>query len=120
VPYQGNALLSPATITRLLAARSQNYMAPEVLLCPTKETPDDFKDAPSGAHYDMAADVWAVGAMAYELLAGRTPFAHTEVPECLHAGVLACLIHSTPIHVCLGGVHVCKGGFSGWGGPRFG
>lgn len=34
----------------------QDYMAPEVLRCPTKETPDQFKEAPGAAHYEMGAD----------------------------------------------------------------
>jgi hypothetical protein len=31
-------------------------MAPEVLRCPTKETPDQFKEAAGAAHYEMGAD----------------------------------------------------------------
>jgi hypothetical protein len=34
----------------------QDYMAPEVLRCPTKETPDQFKREPGAAHYQMGAD----------------------------------------------------------------
>jgi serine/threonine protein kinase len=54
-------------------------MAPEVLRCPTKATPADFKDAPRAAHYDTSADAWAIGILAYELVVGAPPFASDEV-----------------------------------------
>ncbi|KAJ9505137.1 hypothetical protein QJQ45_012182, partial [Haematococcus lacustris] len=48
--------------------------APEVLRCPTKNTPDQFKSTPGAAHYEMGADAWAVGVFAFELVAGGSPF----------------------------------------------
>jgi len=55
-------------------AGTLDYMAPEVLRCPTKQTPDQFKSTPGAAHYQMGADAWAVGVFAYELIAGAPPF----------------------------------------------
>lgn len=49
-------------------------MAPEVLKCPTKKTPDENKENPQSAHYHQSVDVWAVGVFAYELLVGVPPF----------------------------------------------
>lgn len=49
-----------------------DYMAPDVLLCPDKQDPDANKDLPG---YDESVDAWAVGVLAYELLAGKSPFA---------------------------------------------
>ncbi|KAL6750645.1 kinase-like domain-containing protein [Haematococcus lacustris] len=55
-------------------AGTLDYMAPEVLRCPTKNTPDQFKSTPGAAHYEMGADAWAVGVFAFELVAGGSPF----------------------------------------------
>ncbi|KAL6755432.1 kinase-like domain-containing protein [Haematococcus lacustris] len=55
-------------------AGTLDYMAPEVLRCPTKDTPDQFKSTPGAPHYQMGADAWAVGVFAYELVAGESPF----------------------------------------------
>jgi serine/threonine protein kinase len=52
---------------------SRDYMAPEVNVCPLKRTPADNKENPQMA-YGAAVDVWSVGALAYELLVGFTPF----------------------------------------------
>ncbi|KXZ42761.1 hypothetical protein GPECTOR_120g428 [Gonium pectorale] len=52
---------------------SQDYMAPEVLACPLKRSPADFKSDESQA-YSLAVDVWSVGVLAYELLVGFPPF----------------------------------------------
>jgi aurora kinase len=54
-------------------------MAPEVLRCPTKETPDQFKETPGAAHYEMSADTWATGVFAYELVVGKPPFKASQV-----------------------------------------
>lgn len=55
-----------------------NYMAPEVLRCTDRECPD--------LTYGMSADVWALGAMLYELLLGRTPFHHSDVLVTVQVG----------------------------------
>ena len=55
-------------------AGTLDYMAPEVLLCPTKNSPADFKYEPHSKHYTTGADSWAVGAIFFELLSGQTPF----------------------------------------------
>ncbi|GIL76510.1 hypothetical protein Vretimale_6031 [Volvox reticuliferus] len=55
-------------------AGTLDYMAPEVLRCPTKKTPDENKGNPESAHYHQAVDAWAVGVFAYELVVGAPPF----------------------------------------------
>lgn len=59
-----------APVTR---AGTLDYMAPEVLRCPYKSRPEENKGDVS-MHYGGAADVWAVGVLAFELLAGFPPF----------------------------------------------
>ncbi len=49
-------------------------MAPEVLGCPDRADPQLHKDRDDLA-YGTSADVWAVGALAHELLMGASPFA---------------------------------------------
>ena len=48
-------------------------MAPEVVKCPLKAHPDDNK-MDTRFHYNAVVDTWAVGCMAYELIAGTPPF----------------------------------------------
>ncbi|KXZ48406.1 hypothetical protein GPECTOR_28g813 [Gonium pectorale] len=55
-------------------AGTLDYMAPEVLRCPTKKTPDENKGNPQSQHYSTAVDAWAVGVFAYELIVGAPPF----------------------------------------------
>eukprot|EP00967_Tisochrysis_lutea_P116965 scaffold188774_cov23-Tisochrysis_lutea.AAC.1 len=58
----------------VLLATVLEYMSPETLRCPTKKTPDQFKNTPGAQHYEMGADAWAVGTFAYELVVGSPPF----------------------------------------------
>mmetsp|Transcript_6214 Transcript_6214/g.13563 ORF Transcript_6214/g.13563 Transcript_6214/m.13563 type:complete len:537 (+) Transcript_6214:103-1713(+) len=55
-------------------AGTLDYMAPEVLMCPTKRSPADHKDDPGARHYNTGADAWGVGAILFELLVGTPPF----------------------------------------------
>jgi serine/threonine protein kinase len=61
-------------------------MAPEVFRVPSKTTPEAYKmgDVPKSGFYATSADCWAVGVMAYELLAGRLPFPATAVGLCVN------------------------------------
>lgn len=63
-------LLAERAVTR---AGTTDYMAPEVLRCPTKETPEENKDREDLA-YGYAADIWSLGVLTFELLNGRPPF----------------------------------------------
>ncbi|GIL86192.1 hypothetical protein Vretimale_13760 [Volvox reticuliferus] len=54
-------------------AGTVGYMAPEVERCPIKMLPEDNKLDPS-LSYTTAADVWAVGCLAYLLLLGFPPY----------------------------------------------
>jgi len=55
------------------AVGTLQYMAPEVVICPTKSRPEENKDNPL-LQYGTGSDIWAVGVIAYELLTGRAPF----------------------------------------------
>jgi len=59
-------------------AGTLDYMAPEVLRCPTKSTPDEFKGVPGMPTYSTAADVWGLGAILYHLLVGQPPFREAQ------------------------------------------
>ena len=50
-----------------------DYMAPEVVRCPRKRTPQEWKDR-KDLHYTFAVDVWALGVLVYELCLGEPPF----------------------------------------------
>ena len=50
-----------------------DQMAPEVLSCPDRSDAQLHKDRGDLA-YGTAADVWALGALAHELLTGASPF----------------------------------------------
>lgn len=53
--------------------------APEVILCPQKDLPHEFKDNEE-LTYTGAIDIWAVGVLSYELMTGRAPFERKEGP----------------------------------------
>ncbi|KAG2437895.1 hypothetical protein HXX76_005512 [Chlamydomonas incerta] len=72
-------------------AGTLDYMAPEVLRCPTKKTPDENKENPESAHYFQSVDAWAVGVFAYELIVGAPPFKAAQMIDTarniIHANV---------------------------------
>ncbi|KAG2449847.1 hypothetical protein HYH02_005370 [Chlamydomonas schloesseri] len=72
-------------------AGTLDYMAPEVLRCPTKKTPDENKENPQSAHYHTSVDAWAVGVFAYELIVGAPPFKAAQMIDTarniIHANV---------------------------------
>jgi serine/threonine protein kinase len=77
-----------AAVTR---AGTLDYMAPEVIICPLKRLPTDFKDRPHLA-YSPKADSWSIGVLAYELLTGRPPWRHRDEQKLLaeiHGGPVA-------------------------------
>lgn len=51
----------------------QDYMAPEVVVCPDKHKPSDHKEM-THLVYTHLIDAWAVGVLAYELIVGKPPF----------------------------------------------
>lgn len=60
------------------------FMAPEAFACPRKLSPLDNKDR-SDLWYGTKVDCWACGAMAYELLVGRTPFYRATLRDIIHS-----------------------------------
>ncbi|GFR52013.1 hypothetical protein Agub_g14436, partial [Astrephomene gubernaculifera] len=54
-------------------AGTVGYMAPEVERCPIKDRPEDNKHD-MGLSYTTAADIWAIGCLAYTLLLGFSPY----------------------------------------------
>lgn len=86
--------------------------APEVLLCPDKKLPHENKER-SDLIYSTEVDIWSVGILAYELLAGRAPFERdsrlqtfehilTQDPEypCMISEAARSFIRSTLVKVC--------------------
>ena len=63
-------------------AGTMDYMAPEVLVCPLKRLPTDYKDRKDLA-YSVKVDSWSIGVLAFELIAGRTPFRHRDEDDML-------------------------------------
>ncbi|KAG2501711.1 hypothetical protein HYH03_000212 [Edaphochlamys debaryana] len=89
------ALHDERAVTR---AGSPEYMAPEVSACPLKHTPADNK-VDDALAYGTAADVFSIGALAYELLVGFTPYPSGPPAATVAASkVVRCMTdpHATP------------------------
>lgn len=63
-------------------AGTMDYMAPEVLVCPLKRLPTDYKERKDLA-YTVKVDSWSIGVLAFELITGRTPFRHRDEEDML-------------------------------------
>mmetsp|Transcript_31682 Transcript_31682/g.90025 ORF Transcript_31682/g.90025 Transcript_31682/m.90025 type:complete len:481 (+) Transcript_31682:108-1550(+) len=71
-------------------AGTLDYMAPEVVVCPSKRTPKDNKDNDSLV-YNEQVDSWSVGILAYELIVGFPPFERES-----RAATLECIMYTEP------------------------
>ncbi|KAJ9522961.1 hypothetical protein QJQ45_023759 [Haematococcus lacustris] len=61
------------------------YFAPEVLDCPLKISPFDYKGDYRVRGYNCKVDCWSAGVVTYELLTGRAPFGAASVAMVLEA-----------------------------------
>lgn len=71
-------------------AGTLDYMAPELLKCPTKDHPDDNKDR-TDLCYNTSVDIWSAGILAYELINGAPPYTRHDrevTEELILSGVL--------------------------------
>ncbi|KAK9839488.1 hypothetical protein WJX81_005063 [Elliptochloris bilobata] len=71
-------------------AGTLDYMAPEVLCCPEKSNPQENKDKEL-LGYGSACDVWAMGVLAVELIAGHPPFERKS-----RADTYECIMYRSP------------------------
>ncbi|KAG1676369.1 hypothetical protein FOA52_001164 [Chlamydomonas sp. UWO 241] len=69
-------------------AGTLEYVAPEVLGCPSKAFPYDNKSNAFVPGYGTSADLWSVGVLAHELVTGTSPFSGAA-PEGADATVVA-------------------------------
>lgn len=80
-----------------------DYMAPEVVNCPRKRNPQDWKHR-TDLHYTAAVDVWALGVLVYELCLGEPPFSGVSI--FFSAVMLLVLLHFLCV-TTLNSVFIC-------------
>jgi hypothetical protein len=96
-------------------------MAPEVVKCPLKAHPDDNK-MDTRFHYNAVVDTWAVGCMAYELIAGTPPFMAETQQEVVNninhkqVRVVGCGVRVRVYGLGGGHLHPPQAGAGSWGG----
>jgi serine/threonine protein kinase len=86
-----SAVLQPH---HLFQVGTPDYVAPEVLACKARKTSAGTIANASQHGYTTAADIWAVGVLVWELLAGTAPFSAKTVDEIkcnVRAGKLAAM-----------------------------
>ena len=74
---------STAGLAQEVSSDARTQKAAEVIRSPAYMSPEQIRDADT----DARTDIWALGAVAYEALTGRTPFA-AESTAALLAGIL--------------------------------